>query len=194
MPHVYFIRDRVARAIKIGTARDPRKRLAALQTGNPNPLKLMGTIPGGEHEEAQLHARFSAHRGLGEWFEADANFVSEVVRLIEDARKASPLSSPQKAAISTLPQSRWPGTPISDLWSEEKEIVCIGNELWHPNYGIGCVADTDGSDEQYKVSVQFSELDVIKTFVAVKSPLRLTNRGFRNATRVNWPPAWADEP
>ncbi|MGL4555699.1 MAG: GIY-YIG nuclease family protein [Gemmataceae bacterium] len=66
---VYFIRDTVRGAIKIGFClKRPEKRLAALQTGNANPLRLIGHVPGSEFHEGFLHRQFSRFRLHGEWF------------------------------------------------------------------------------------------------------------------------------
>ncbi len=67
---IYFLQDSGDFAIKIGStgADDPLERVRSLQTGNPRPLVLLGTMPGNEEDERALHCRFSAHRLHGEWF------------------------------------------------------------------------------------------------------------------------------
>jgi hypothetical protein len=42
--------------------------LAALQTGNPNPLRLLGHLCGSRTHEKLLHSRFTQFRIQGEWF------------------------------------------------------------------------------------------------------------------------------
>jgi hypothetical protein len=77
---VYFIQDTVSLAIKIGFClKDPEKRLAALQTGNSNFLRLLGHIPGTESHEKLLHSRFSSFRLSGEWFSVDMLGEVEVI-------------------------------------------------------------------------------------------------------------------
>jgi len=64
---VYFIQD--GDNVKIGSARDPRKRLESLQGGNPNQLTLIAVQEGGLRDEMELHKRFDEHRiGRSEWF------------------------------------------------------------------------------------------------------------------------------
>ena len=69
---VYFIS--CGEHIKIGVARDPRNRLAALQTGNPFPLRLeaisnqFGSRPP-LTDEAALHHRLRKHSVGGEWLQ-----------------------------------------------------------------------------------------------------------------------------
>lgn len=66
---VYFVQDTVSGHIKIGyTSKPATWRLSLLQTGNPNPLRLLITLPGGEQEEARLHRKFAVARHRGEWF------------------------------------------------------------------------------------------------------------------------------
>lgn len=66
---IYFIQDSDTLHVKIGHTRgDPAARLKDLQTGNPSKLVLLGTMPGGQAEEAGLHQRFAAARAAGEWF------------------------------------------------------------------------------------------------------------------------------
>ena len=69
---VYFIQDTVRETIKIGFClKEPKKRMAALQTGNSNPLRLVGHVPGSETHEKGLHRRFAKFRKQGEWFSKD---------------------------------------------------------------------------------------------------------------------------
>jgi hypothetical protein len=66
---VYFIQDTVTLAIKIGFClKNPEKRLAALQTGNCNAMRLLGHVAGSELHEKALHVRFSQFHLQGEWF------------------------------------------------------------------------------------------------------------------------------
>ena len=65
---IYFIKDTVTLAVKIGYSKDPEKRLAHLQTATPNQLVLLGAIQGGLEHEAAYHQQFAKHRLQGEWF------------------------------------------------------------------------------------------------------------------------------
>lgn len=67
--HVYFIQGESGGPIKIGKAVNPTQRLAQLQTGFHEQLKILGLIPnGGVATEKQLHERFAQYRVKGEWF------------------------------------------------------------------------------------------------------------------------------
>lgn len=73
---VYLIAADISGLIKIGSAVDPQARLRTLQTGSPEPLRLIDTRPGGEAHERELHRRFSHLRAHGEWFHPDADLIA----------------------------------------------------------------------------------------------------------------------
>jgi len=77
--YVYFID--AGNLIKIGVTKDVGKRLAALKTGSPVQLAILGFIPGTKQKEKELHHRFSSYRTHGEWFEKNddlINYIKEV--------------------------------------------------------------------------------------------------------------------
>jgi hypothetical protein len=82
MMWVYFIQSGPRGAIKIGTAGNPKKRVKALQIGNPARLALMATVPGGLELERELHARFARGHIADEWFAADTPGLIETVEHI----------------------------------------------------------------------------------------------------------------
>lgn len=69
-PCVYFVlaEGTSPPLVKIGFARDLKKRVESLSTGCPHPLKVVGYVPGPIALEKELHARFSKFRVRGEWF------------------------------------------------------------------------------------------------------------------------------
>lgn len=76
---VYFVRDG-AGAVKIGfTSDSPDKRLAALQTSNPNKLELVGFFAARKCDETTIHRMFRRHRLKGEWFKESELTLSRVV-------------------------------------------------------------------------------------------------------------------
>ena len=76
--YVYFIQSGSSKKrnpVKIGVARNPERRLAALQTGNPEELKLLVVIECGSRAEAyaiesHLHKTLAKRNIRGEWFYA----------------------------------------------------------------------------------------------------------------------------
>jgi hypothetical protein len=97
---VYFIQDAVTSAIKIGFClKKPEKRLAALQTGNSNPLRLVGHVSGSEAHESRLHGRFSRFRIQGEWF--SSAILADVDAILKCASLESWLARPEPDAPVT---------------------------------------------------------------------------------------------
>lgn len=76
---VYFIRCR--EFVKIGIAADVHKRLAALRSGCPYELELLGTVEGGRHRERRLHTVLHSEWHHGEWFRFDSK-LRRVLRLL----------------------------------------------------------------------------------------------------------------
>lgn len=77
---VYFIGG-PSGPIKIGVSKDPKRRLAGLQTNSPYHLKLLAIAPGGVEEERFLHAKFAHLRLKGEWFKRDPELLDEMMRI-----------------------------------------------------------------------------------------------------------------
>ena len=73
---VYFIQQGDGGPIKVGVACDPTRRLAELQTGCPDKLRLLATRPGGIQEEHRLHAQFAQSRIRGEWFRPSVELIA----------------------------------------------------------------------------------------------------------------------
>ncbi|MCX5055103.1 GIY-YIG nuclease family protein [Streptomyces sp. NBC_00474] len=65
----YAVRETATGHIKIGSSRDPLKRLAALRTGAASPVDFVWLAEGGAALEAFLHAQFTDRRVRGEWFD-----------------------------------------------------------------------------------------------------------------------------
>lgn len=65
---VYFIQCQKTGIVKIGYAKQPKKRLKVFQTGYPFDLKLVAVIEGDRSFEHQVHLNFKACRVRGEWF------------------------------------------------------------------------------------------------------------------------------
>lgn len=66
--HIYFLRAGQHGLIKIGVSVDVAVRIAALQTGSEQTLRLLGTLAGGPEVERAIHRRFAGSRVQGEWF------------------------------------------------------------------------------------------------------------------------------
>jgi hypothetical protein len=85
---VYFIRS--GDAVKIGMSKDVPGRLRTLRTMSPLPLELLGVIPGGRDEEAQLHRDWAPERLHGEWFKATPDLLGHIEGICVAARRQDP--------------------------------------------------------------------------------------------------------
>lgn len=78
---VYFIE--CAGRIKIGTTKNLKARLAALQTSAPGDMIVVATIPGDRAVERSLHAQLVSHRVKLEWFD-DCSEVRAAISVAVD--------------------------------------------------------------------------------------------------------------
>jgi len=96
MPHlgvVYFARSGLSGPIKIGhTAKALKWRVNNMQSGNPETLYLLASMPGDRQFEQDLHQLFARHRLVREWFVP----APELLWLIEElAREENALRHPE---------------------------------------------------------------------------------------------------
>lgn len=77
---IYFAQTNDNAFIKIGYASNVKNRLAALQTGAPQGVKLLAAMPGDHKVERALHERFAGLRGHGEWFRTNAVIADFAIR------------------------------------------------------------------------------------------------------------------
>lgn len=84
MLYVYFIQQGDDGPIKIGVASSSEQRLAALQSSNPAPLRLLGEMSVGDdwfvarEVELRWHERFRSDRLSGEWFASSPELLEEI--------------------------------------------------------------------------------------------------------------------
>jgi hypothetical protein len=77
---IYFVQTADNQFVKVGKADDVAKRMSGLQTGHPQKLKLLATMPGSHDEERAIHQRFSHLRTSGEWFHSTPEIVTFAVK------------------------------------------------------------------------------------------------------------------
>lgn len=67
--------------LKIGVARNPYDRLRDLQTGNPELLHLLRTVPfpNAYGMERRLHTRYAMYKQAGEWFELPPEMLGQLL-------------------------------------------------------------------------------------------------------------------
>jgi hypothetical protein len=82
---VYFITSEPDEYVKIGWAlNSPLYRLSQLQTGCPQPLRLMAYTHASREEERRLHATFHELHYRGEWFFLEHKLLDFVRYLSDD--------------------------------------------------------------------------------------------------------------
>ena len=80
---IYFIQRGSDGPVKVGRAFDVKRRLRALQTSSPEPLRLLLAISGGAAREAEIHAALAASHLSGEWYRP----TPQLFHLIENVRE-----------------------------------------------------------------------------------------------------------
>lgn len=86
---IYFIQGQKSARVKIGYAKDPQKRLKAMQTGSSEKLEIILTLQAhwicqgctDLDIEQYLHWRFKKLRTDGEWFQYDGELPLFVHRV-----------------------------------------------------------------------------------------------------------------
>lgn len=143
---IYFVQSTASGLIKIGYARHVGVRLSNLQTGSPDPLKLLAAVDGGPEDEARLHGEFAAYRLRGEWFRPSDELTSAIAR--EAARAGADISevrttrSPVVMDEFTAEAAGWAKyledrlaerrrLPVSVIRSELAEILSVSVGLLH---------------------------------------------------------------
>ena len=81
---LYFIASDSQKAIKIGFAEEVYMRLKSLQTGNPDELRLIGSVPCRAEAEALLHRQLRHKRVRLEWYPDDAEIETLIYELQDD--------------------------------------------------------------------------------------------------------------
>jgi hypothetical protein len=87
---IYFIRCPMLRAIKIGQAGNPHKRMAEMQVGCPIDLVMYGIFQAPAGTERKLHAQFRGQRIRGEWFKESAELFTFIDELIANGMPEKP--------------------------------------------------------------------------------------------------------
>lgn len=90
--YIYFIRESGRGLVKIGSAKEPQVRLAALAAQTPHELELIGVVRGTRQHEIRIHEHFSDHRVWGEWFKP----CPELVRFLKTLPPWTP-ATPQES-------------------------------------------------------------------------------------------------
>jgi hypothetical protein len=88
MKSVYLIRGNDGR-YKIGIAKNPKKRISQLQTGNSDKIKIIETYQSDNASkiETALHNQYSHAKTVGEWFDLGVSDESNFIKKCQDIDK-----------------------------------------------------------------------------------------------------------
>ncbi len=128
--------------LKIGRSQDPFKRVLAIQTGNPEPCRVLLAVDleNAATIEAILHARLSYAKREGEWF--DVSFERAFNELLEAkpqmvfrGQKELGLISPPRPTLDDCAEEfrHWWSTSIDPEW-KENELISL-EYLWRQYSG-----------------------------------------------------------
>jgi hypothetical protein len=93
---IYFAR--CGENIKIGFSGGARSRLSDLQAGNPEPIELIGWMPGPPQVERSLHRRFAKLRVRREWFRATPALLQFIGSVTPPGEPSGPRFNPPAPA------------------------------------------------------------------------------------------------
>lgn len=81
---IYFLRPATGHGpIKIGCSRWPENRLHQYTKWSPEPLCIVGTVPGDHRLEGRIHRYLEAHALHHEWFAPDPFVVETMTRILD---------------------------------------------------------------------------------------------------------------
>lgn len=156
----YFIQSVRGGPIKIGwSSVDVRARLSSLQTGNPEELRVLGTV---KDSELQMHGQFAQYRIRGEWFACGpslALFIKErfgievqadpTLPWLRPAPKGHEPAFPLEKIFDVAASRVWPfklmGQDAAQEWAEEFADKNRDDCLWAEGDAAGDdVCDCEG--------------------------------------------------
>jgi DNA-binding transcriptional regulator YdaS (Cro superfamily) len=107
---VYFAR--AGDAVKIGTAKNPAKRLATLQCGVAEILHVERLMEGGREVETALHRRYAGQRLRGEWFRWSPDMLTVMVEVAQPEPRQAAVALRRACAIAKEIVSRKTGRVV----------------------------------------------------------------------------------
>ena len=125
---------------KIGIAQDVEKRLKALETGNPHPIKVIDAIEISSREKAisietKIHERLSDWNKSGEWFDLTKDSIEILNRTLAQNKICKGYSlnyenDDQNPPIITIQRKMAPYRKMKEKYESEKSE----KEYWKQQY------------------------------------------------------------
>jgi hypothetical protein len=125
---IYVIAPEQSTIVKIGhTTLEPVRRVAGLQTGNPERLVLRWSGEGDEKLEKHLHVVFADYRVQGEWFDLEP--LGDPVQAVKsEVSKAHQLLARGEALLAATEPYRYPVQ--RSVWTQPSEDT--EEVIWDP--------------------------------------------------------------
>lgn len=124
---IYFIEAVGSDCIKIGFTDKPLEgRLALLQTGNPLPLRVLGTMPGTKHDEKKYHRWFRKSHFRGEWHTASQDLLDFVRDCTTEFRMIEEIDGLLSEKLTRYSLARIPIDDSFFRWQSLIESVASG--------------------------------------------------------------------
>jgi hypothetical protein len=137
--HVYFASN--ASRIKVGIARNVQARLRAIGRHLPEPIELLGSVPGSFELERAIHRRLGEHRINHEWFR-DCLSVRALIKRILEGGGLDVENAPDGRDLpadhqwfSEAARELHPNKPGTHLYF----LTCLGDERSCQRYAAGTV-------------------------------------------------------
>lgn len=90
----------IAGPVKIGCSICPRERLSRYLVWSPQPLRLIGAVPGSFQDEAAVKRCFAAERQHHEWFRLTPRLETFIRALIDGRATAAQALAPLERAAA----------------------------------------------------------------------------------------------
>lgn len=168
---VYFITS--GEHVKIGVSDNPGRRLKQMQTAQPAPLVLAGSMPGHFGLERELHRIFKKYRTHGEWFKLTA----VISRFIAANCEADPRDTGQHNRVLPEWASAKTMASLLDLGASTFRAYVARGSLpkgkrfegcrrWHVASTLAAFADRTFSEDAATSQISQPEADPIMASIA----------------------------
>lgn len=123
---VYFILATESGRIKIGTTGSIASVFQTLQRANGEPLRILATVPGDYHHEAELHSHFHAIRLHREWFRATPELFGYIASAVKQGAtfKLPAMVDVPPSKPKTAPRAKLALVPRVQLAAQARSALC----------------------------------------------------------------------
>ena len=129
---VYFITSEPDEYVKVGwSLNHPADRLRVLQTGCPQPLRLMAFAPASREEERRLHLTFADLQYRSEWFFMERKLLDLVSYLSDGWPRPTKTGASRQEFENALWDAVITGCTYPDMPDELSYLASGDGSYWH---------------------------------------------------------------